>query len=127
MLSGQTAGLLFRASPTVFDQYNGGYLFEIDNAGNYRISRVSMGINVPVITTMKDWTSSSALQTGSPATNTLQVIANGVTLSFYINGVFLDQETDSTYSSGDIAFYATSNGQSTAEVVYSDLNVYLLS
>jgi len=126
ILSGQTGGLLFRASPTLFDQYNG-YLFELDSAGRYRISRVSTGINVPALTHLKDWASSSALSQGSTASNTLQVIAQGVTLSFYANGVFLDQETDSNYSSGDIAFYVTSDGHAMADVVYSDLNVYPLS
>jgi hypothetical protein len=123
ILRGQTGGLLFRASLVSFDRYNG-YLFEINGAGQYRLSRVSTVFNIQTIDPLKDWTSSPALQQGSAAR---QVIAQGVTLLFYANGVFLDQETDSTYSSGDIAFYTTSDGHTTTDVVYSDLNVYPIS
>lgn len=124
--SGLTGGLMFRASQALLGQYNG-YLFEINSAGQYRISRVSQGINVPTITPLQDWTTSPALQQGSTLSNTLQVIARGVTLSYYANGMFLVQETDSTYSSGDIAFYTTSDGHTTTDVVYSILNVYPIS
>ncbi len=126
ILSGQSGGLLFRASPALFDQYSG-YLFEIDSAGQYRISRVSVGIGVPILTRMTDWTPSPVLRQGSNASNTLQVIAQGSNLSFYANGVFLVQLTDTTYSSGVIAFYATTHGTTPADVVYSNLRVYPLS
>jgi serine/threonine protein kinase len=126
ILSGQSGGLLFRASPALFDQYSG-YVFEIDSAGHYRISRVSVGIGVPNLTRMKDWTPSPALRQGRNAGNTLQVIAQGSNLSFYANGMFLVQLTDTTYSSGMIAFYATTHGTTPADVVYSNLKVYPLS
>lgn len=126
ILSGQSGGLLFRASPGLFDQYSG-YLFEINSAGQYRISRVSVGFGAPNFTRMRDWTSSLALHQGSAASNTLQVIAQGTTLSFYANGVFLVRLDDPTYSSGVIAFYATTNGKTPADVVYSNLSVYPLS
>jgi eukaryotic-like serine/threonine-protein kinase len=129
ILNGQTGGLLFRASPASFDQYNG-YLFEINDAGQYRISRVSPSIGSignPIIKPLQDWTTSPALLQGTSAINTLEVIAQGVTLYFYTNGVFLVLETDANYLSGDIAFYATTDGKTTADVVYSDLKVFPMS
>jgi hypothetical protein len=72
-------------------------------------------------TYLQNWTTSPALQQGS---NTLEVIAQGVTLYFYVNGVFLVQETDANYPSGEIAFYATTDGTTVADVVYSRLNVF---
>ncbi len=127
ILSGLTGGLLFRVSKDAIGEYSG-YLFEINSIGQYRIAFFSQHLTVLSFTYLKNWTTSPALQQGSAASNTLQVIARGVTLLFYANGVFLvPPETDSTYSSGDIAFYATSDGQTTADVVYSNINVYPIS
>jgi eukaryotic-like serine/threonine-protein kinase len=127
ILSGLTGGLLFRVSKDAIGEYSG-YLFEINSIGQYRIAFFSQHLTVLSFTYLKNWTTSPALQQGSAASNRLQVIARGVTLLFYANGVFLvPPETDSTYSSGDIAFYATSDGQTTADVVYSNLNVYPIS
>lgn len=124
ILSGLTGGLLFRVSKDAIGEYSG-YLFEINSIGQYRIAFFSQHLTVLSFTYLKNWTTSPALKQGPAASNTLQVIARGVTLLFYVNGVFLGPpETDSTYSSGDIAFYATSDGQTTADVVYSNLNVY---
>jgi len=53
----------------------------------------------------------------------LQVIARGSNLFFYANGAFLVQLSDTNYTSGVIAFLATSDGTPT-EVVYSNLKVY---
>ena len=127
ILSGLTGGLLFRVSKDAIGEYSG-YLFEINSIGQYRIAFFSQHLTVLSFTYLKNWTTSPALKQGPAASNTLQVIARGVTLLFYVNGVFLvPPETDSTYSSGDIAFYATSDGQTTADVVYSNINVYPIS
>src|SRR5258708_6357069 len=124
ILSGQTGGLFFRINTNVFTQY-AGYLFEIDSAGRYRIS-ASGNYSFPS-TPLKDWTFSTALQQGYTASNTLLVIAQGSNLMFYANGVFLVQLTDTTYTSGVVAFLATSNGTVTADVVYSNLKVFQMS
>src|SRR5258708_7145844 len=117
ILSGQSGGLFFRINTDIFNEYYG-YLFEIDSAGRYRISvsgNYSRGR-----TSLQGWTASSALKRG---TNTLQVKAQGSTLSFYANGVFLVQLTDTTYTSSVVAFLARRDGTAT-EVVYSNLKVY---
>jgi eukaryotic-like serine/threonine-protein kinase len=125
ILSRQTGGLFFRINTDLFGEYSG-YLFEMNGAGKYRIALFSQHITA-TITPLKDWTFSPALRQGSTASNTLQVIAQGNNLSFYANGVFLVQLTDSTYSSGVIAFFATTVGTTSADVVYSNLKVYPLS
>ncbi len=121
ILSGKSGGLFFRIGTDIFNDY-AGYLFEIDSAGRYRISmsdNYSSGSNP-----LQDWTTSSALRQGNNVTNTLQVIAQGSNLFFYANGVFLVREPGQTYSSGVIAFCATSDGTTTADVVYSNLKVF---
>jgi len=119
--SGHTGGLLFRVSTGLLNTYTGGYLFEIDSTGNYRISRFN-GNPQP----LDNWTPSSALKTGN-ATNTLRVNAQDGKLRFYANGVLLIEVPDTTYISGYIAFLATTNDTTSADVVYSHLKVYRLS
>ncbi len=125
ILSGLSGGLFFRVSTDLFGEYSG-YLFEINTAGKYRIALFSQRITA-TITPLKNWTPTPALRQGSAASNTLQVIAQGSNLSFYVNGVFLVQLTDPTYSSGVIAFFATTDGTTAADVVYSNLRVFPLS
>ena len=125
ILSGQSGGLFFRINTDIFNEY-AGYLFEIDSAGRYRIS-VS-GNYSSSSTPLQNWTNSSALRKGNNVSNTLQVIAQGSNLLFYANGVFLVQLKDTTYNtSGVVAFLATRNSRISADVVYSNLNVYPLS
>ncbi|HLQ10774.1 MAG TPA: protein kinase [Ktedonobacteraceae bacterium] len=121
--SGQSEGVFFRMNNSIFGTYSG-YLFEVDAAGRYRILKsgnYSFGTN-----TLKDWTSANALHRGSVA-NTLQLIMRGKNLSFYANGVFLVQLSDTSYSTGQVAFLARSDGSTPANIVYSDLNIYPLS
>jgi Serine/threonine protein kinase len=120
---GHSGGLFFRMSTVPLGGFKG-YLFELDDQGNYKISAsndFSLGNN----TILRDWTPSSAIKTGS-AKNQLQVIARDNTLLFYVNGVFLPGGpiTDATYSSGSLGFLASSNNGDTANVVYSNLSVY---
>jgi serine/threonine protein kinase len=116
--SGHSGGLFFRVSLDALGNYNGGYLFEIDSAGNYKISAFN---NSPQ--PIQDWTFTSALKKGFSVKNTLQVIARGSKLLFYANGIFLLAFTDSTYSSGLVAFLATTKGED-ADIVYTNLKVY---
>lgn len=115
ILKGHNGGLFFRTSTDLLNNYSG-YLFEVDSQGNYKISAFNN-------TVLQDWTSSSALKTGFNVKNTLQVIMHGSTLLFYANSVFLVSLTDTTYTTGEIGFLATSQNTS-ADVVYSNLKVY---
>src|SRR5713226_8877135 len=121
ILSGHSGGVFFRVSTDVFNTYTGGYLFEIDSQGDYRIS----GFNGSV-QPLHDWASSSALKKGNAVTNTLLVVAQGGKLLFYANGMFLAEVDDTTYTSGVIAFLAYTT-DTNADVVYTNLKVYQLS
>ncbi len=122
ILSGLSGGLFFRVNTDVFGEYSG-YLFEITPTGTYRISLFSQRIST-TITPLKNWTFSPALRHGYATSNTLQVIAQGSSLSLYANGVFLVQLADSTYTSGVVAFFATTDGIKQADIVYGNLRVY---
>ena len=121
ILSGHSGGVFFRVSTDVLNTYTGGYLFEIDSQGDYRISSFSSNPQP-----LHDWTASSAPKKGNAVTNTLLVVAQGGKLLFYANGVFLTEVDDTTYTSGVIAFLASTT-DTNADVVYTNLKVYQLS
>ncbi len=117
---GASGGLFFRLNTTALGSYKG-YLFEINANGQYRISR-SSNFSSNSATILRDWTDTPTLKTD--AKNTLQVIARDTTLLFYINGVFLGPPIqDSTFTSGSVAFLATSAKGERANIVYSNLGV----
>ena len=122
---GHSGGISVRiVNTTVFGNYRG-YLFEVSNERQYKIS-LDNGINIdPII----DWRSSPLVQKGSTVKETLQVIAQGNTFLFYVNGQFLDHIQDSTYSApGTVGFLATTqDGGSDADIVYTNLKIYQLS
>jgi serine/threonine protein kinase len=124
--SGHSGGLFFRTQTSSILHVYSGYLFEIDANGDYKISRSKDFSNPLDLVTLQDWTASSALKTGT-ATNKLEVIMNGGVFLLYANGVFLTEIQDTTYSAaGTVAFLANGDGAS-ADITYSNLNVYPLA
>ncbi len=122
LVSGQSGGVFFRLGTVFLVGAYTGYLFEVDGASRYRIvSSSDYSIGNPTI--LQNWTTSSALRGGS-ASNTLQLIMNGSSLSFFANGAFLTHLTDTGYTSGQIGFLARSDGTTQADVAYSNLKVY---
>jgi hypothetical protein len=119
--SGYSGGLFFRANNLGTAS---GYLFEIDNNGDYRLSS-SADFNTSR-TTLQDWTASSALNKGFHVKNTLAVIAQGSSLKLYANGIFLTALQDTTFPhAGNLGFLANVNAQNpNADVVYTNLSVY---
>jgi serine/threonine protein kinase len=121
--SGHTGGVFFRVNNQQLGGAYAGYLFEIDTQGNYKISHstnFSLGN-----TALQDWTLSSALKGGTNVKNTLAILADGNTLDFYANNVFLKELNDATYATGNIAFLATTTtGGADADVVYTNLRVF---
>jgi hypothetical protein len=120
IISGHSGGVFFRVTTDLLSNYTGGYLFEIDSQGNYKIS----GFNGSP-QTLQNWTASPALKQGNTATNTLLAVAQGSKLLFYANGTFLTEVNDTTYTSGVIAFLATDT-DTNADVVYTNLKVFQL-
>lgn len=123
ILSGQSGGLLFYINSHVIDY--AGYFFEADTQGNYTISR-SQGFGTGLTNVaMQGKTHSAALKTGTGVSNTLQVIARNGTLLFYINGTFVSQQQDSTFTAGYVGFGAAAarTGQS-ADIAYTNIAIY---
>ena len=121
--SGHTGGVFFRVNNQQLGGAYAGYLFEIDTQGNYKISH-SDNFNLGD-TALQDWTASQALKSGTNVKNILALRANGNTLDFYANNVFLKELNDATFATGNIAFLATTiTGGANADVIYTNLHVF---
>ena len=69
-----------------------------------------------------DWSPSDAIHPGA-ATNLLEVVCQGATMTFLVNGVQLTQVEDMNYSRGDIGLYAGSFFEPGVEVHFDSLSV----
>ena len=78
-------------------RWNSGYGFYIHRGGKYSVWEYTNGSP----TTLKDWTSTSAINTGS-AWNLLRVVANGSNLYLYINGTLVWAGSDSSLAWGRV-------------------------
>jgi hypothetical protein len=126
MLSGHAGGVFFRATADPLFHNYAGYLFALDSQGNYAISH-SHNFSAGDVS-LKEGAVPTGFKAGYNVKNTLQIIANGSSLSFYVNGVFLDKEADATFTSGNIAFFASSSDSGTdADVAYSNVRVFAMS
>jgi len=95
------------------------YRFSISGDGYYQVSKYD-GEEWVVLS--GDWTSSDAIRMGV-ATNLLEVVCQGTTMTFLANGVTLTQVEDRSYPRGDVGLYAGSFFEPGVEVHFDDLIV----
>jgi len=95
------------------------YRFSISGDGYYQVSKYD-GEEWVVLS--GDWTPSDAIQMGV-ATNLLEVVCQGTTMTFLANGVTLTQVEDRSYPRGDVGLYAGSFFEPGVEVHFDDLIV----
>jgi hypothetical protein len=99
----------------------GGYYLRISGDGYYSIARAEVGVGegwAPLV----DWTESNAIKQGN-ATNHIRAVCNGSTLELHVNGEHLATAEDSTFTTGDIAFAATSYESEATEIHFDNLVV----
>ena len=122
LLSGSMAGLVFRANDQQF------YDFGITNLGEFFLRRHVINANGGgTYTHLVPNTTSSAIAPGRQK-NTLLVIANGGDFKLYINGEFVGEQQDSTYTGGAVGFdTGTTPSVDSAEASFSNFKVYQVS
>jgi hypothetical protein len=98
LLSGTNAGILLRLQGERF------YDFEINNKGQFFFRRHDAGSGSYYTPLMPSTTSSAIAPTEQK--NTLLVVADHNLFKLYINGTFVGEVHDSTYSSGQVALAA---------------------
>ena len=95
------------------------YRFSISGDGYYRAGKYSSGewtlLN-------GDWTPAEAIRLGA-ATNLLEVVCQGATMTFLVNGVQLFQVEDADYRTGDVGLYAGSFFEPEVEIHFDNLRI----
>ena len=119
LLRGNIYGLILRLNPAAPSFY----ALEVNNHGQYRFVR-AQGSNPLNWLTLIDWTPSNSIQGGYGHLNTFIVLARGSKLSFYINKVFANSFSDTTYTSGFIGLLAGEDDNGSAAAVFDDIGVY---
>ncbi len=122
LLSGSDAGLILRATDQQF------YEFGIDNQGNFFFRRHDPdGAGGGSFTDLIPATRSNAILPGKRK-NTLLVIANGSNFDLFINGVFVGEHQDSSYSNGQVGFSVeTYSTVKAGESSFSNFKVFSVS
>ncbi|MEM7111746.1 MAG: hypothetical protein AAF614_04890 [Chloroflexota bacterium] len=109
-------GVLFRmVSPEQF------YRFEITGDGFYMIERRDN--NGQWTRFVPDWTATPAINQGLNAMNQLTITAVGPSMRFAVNGAFLQEINDATYSLGNIGLDAGTFGQTGLQVAFDNVHV----
>jgi serine/threonine protein kinase len=122
LLSGNDAGLIFRANGQQF------YDFEINDQGEFffRLHDTSGG-GEGSYTYLIPATKSAAIAAGKQK-NTLLVIANGSNFKLFINDIFVGEQQDSTYTAGQVGFVTgTQSSTSSGEASFANFKVFQVS
>lgn len=96
------------------------YRFSVSGDGYYQVAKFD-GVEW-LILSGDDWLHSEIIHPGS-ATNHLQVLCQGSTMAFSVNGVELVEVQDSSYSRGDVGLYAGAFFEPDVEIHFDNLRV----
>jgi hypothetical protein len=97
------------------------YRFSISGDGYYMVDKRTGG-EWELLT--PEWPESDAINTGGGSTNALEVVGQGETMTFFVNGVQLAQVQDSDHRTGDIGLYAgTLFSEPNVEVHFDNLSI----
>lgn len=116
---GDCGGMIFREGSNG-QQF---YFFRICQDGNYGVARYSGSDNTDL-----RFGKSLAVQVGLGQGNKIAVVANGRTITFYVNEQQIDQIQDNSYTSGSIGLIAAPYYQtgSATDVAYSNARLWTL-
>jgi hypothetical protein len=107
-------GCLFR-----YQDKNNHYEFDMNGNGSYTIGK---DVNDEWIK-LVDWTAHPAIKAQGEV-NHIRLIAYGDIFTVYINGEFVNQFTDSTFESGDVAPVVTSYDTPPARATFDNIQVW---
>jgi hypothetical protein len=115
---GDEGGLIFRGNSTT-SQY---YIFRISQSGVYGLYLATSSTDSKTLIE----NNSKTIKQGLGQTNLLTVIAKGKDIYLYINKQFVDHTSDTTYTSGSVGIFGSSN-QSPTDTAFNDVQVWKLN
>ena len=117
ILKGDSAGVVIREDQS----RDAGYTFFVDTQGNYTL-QMSDAVNNANNKTLRSGTN-AAINHGTNAINLIALVANGSTISAYVNNTFIDSVQDSTFANGQIGVYGQGDNGA-YDVTASDVRVW---
>jgi hypothetical protein len=96
-----------------------GYLFLIQGTGSFAIMRARGRDVVPLV----DWRASDTIIAG-PGRNRIRAVCVGNYLAMYVNGEFMGDATDDSYTSGQIGLAASAANRLGVRVEFDNVSVY---
>lgn len=117
IVKGDCGGMVFRTDPN----NNNFYDFEVCQDGSYYLAVYSAG-NGKYVAQPKN---SSAIKTGLNQTNIIALVAQGNSMTMYVNNVNLGSATDGSFSTGQVGLVADAINGST-DVSYAFAKVWTL-
>jgi hypothetical protein len=121
LISGHSGGLVFRADST----NDKGYQFRISTDGTYVLNRITLD-QQGNIQSAGETVASGSSKLVQQGTNQPAIMAQGDTISLFINGKYVESTMDSTYHSGKVGVYVDSDASS-VEGAFSNLQVWKLA
>lgn len=107
------------AGMTLLNTNNGdGYLFLIEGSGRFAIMRSRGRSVIPLV----NWTSSSVIQAGA-AENRIRAVCMGDYLAMYVNGTFVGDATDDTYTIGQVGLVGAAASRLGLQVAFDNLTL----
>ncbi len=118
IIQGDDGGIVFRTENTNPNQY---YVFYIGQDGSYFLNMAN-GANYPILSSGTN----AAINQGLNQTNLIAVVAQGSTITLYVNHHQIADVTNNTFSHGQIGFLASPQGSGghATEVVFSNARVW---
>lgn len=114
---GNCGGMIFRSNSAGTLLYN----YIVCEDGSYALYKYTSGNSSSALAQ----SSSSAIKTGVGQTNSIAVLANGNSLSLYVNTQKIASVNDSSYTQGNIGLVAAPSNHAT-QVTYQDARVWSL-
>ncbi|MFN8413612.1 MAG: family 16 glycoside hydrolase [Anaerolineales bacterium] len=109
-------GVIFRFNPDTNEFYN----FSIGADGYYVLTMDGLNYKDPKF--LVDWDTSSDIKQGA-ATNHIKLVVVGNKIEYYVNDTLLGEITDSSLSSGNIGFFASSFEEKGVHVSFDNVKV----
>lgn len=116
IIQGDCGGIIFRSNAPKF------YFFRICQYGSYALYKYVSNSGNTSTTLVQN--SSSAINSGVGQSNRIAVVANGGSITLYVNGQRVNSLADSTYSQGQIGVVASDTGSALTEVAFSNVRVW---
>lgn len=105
---------------------NQGYLFEVSCDGQYRFWKWDGKVGEKgTATTLVAWKANDSITKGSNAINRLGVWANGSNFKLYVNGVLLEEVTNSSFSSGFFGIFINPRQTSKFTIQVDEVSYWL--